>query len=52
MQGKKDLEGEELEELKEQAAYVVDELALDGRFGIVHFRRSDVDGWKSSLPSF
>ena len=27
MQGKKDLEGEELEELKEQAAYVVDELA-------------------------
>lgn len=27
MQGKKDLEGEELEKLKEQAAYVVDELA-------------------------
>jgi predicted Zn-dependent peptidase len=27
MQGNKDLEGEELEELKEQAAYVVDELA-------------------------
>lgn len=27
MQGKKDLEGEELENLKEQAAYVVDELA-------------------------
>jgi zinc protease len=27
MQGKKDLEGEELEELKEQAAYVVEELA-------------------------